>query len=254
MQIGAQMYTLRMYAQNEADLARSLEKVARIGYRTVQLSGIGPIAPQRVKKLCDDNGLEIVLTHNSENDFLYNTDALIERHELYACRYVGLGAMADRYRSPEWVECFVEDFTPAAQKIKDAGMLFMYHNHGFEFAHMPDGRTMMDLLLEKMPADIMGVTADTYWLQYGGVDVNKWLAEHADRLACVHLKDWIPNGFDTPRMAAVGEGNIDFAAIVETLKNNGVTRYALVEQDDCYGRSPFDCLAKSYENLKKLGC
>ena len=31
------------------------------------------------------------------------------------------------------------------------------------------------------------------------------------------------------------------------------THYMLVEQDDCNGEDPFDCLARSYKNLKALG-
>ena len=107
-------------------------------------------------------------------------------------------------------------------------------------------------MLSLMPADLMGVTADTYWLQFGGVDVKKWLSEHPERLPCVHLKDMTVQGFEN-RMAAVGEGNLDFPGILELLKNNGVTEYALVEQDTCYGESPFDCMGRSYLNLKKLG-
>jgi sugar phosphate isomerase/epimerase len=125
----------------------------------------------------------------------------------------------------------------------------MYHNHAFEFARMPDGRTMMDHLLEKMPAELMGVTADTYWLQYGGMDVCSWLQRHAERLHCVHLKDYAICGFDI-RMAPVGSGNLEFVRILDILRYNGVTEYALVEQDDCYGASPFDCLKQSYDYLK----
>ena len=252
MQIGAQLYTLKAYTQNEKDLGRALERVADMGYQVVQLSAVGPIEPKRVKALCDANGLKIVLTHNSEAKFLNAVDALIEEHQVYGCKYIGLGAMAERYRSAGWLDCFVEDYSPAAEKIKAAGMLFMYHNHAFEFSRLPDGRTIMDHLLEKMPADIMGITADTYWLQFAGVDVNAWLKQHADRLPCVHLKDMVPCGFE-PHMAAVGQGNINFPAILDTLSKNGVTEYALVEQDNCYGESPFDCMRKSRDYLKSLG-
>ena len=248
MLIGAQLYTLRMYAQNERDLARTLKQVSDIGYRTVQISGVGPIAPQRIKALCDDNGLQIVLTHCSDDDFLQHADELIERHRLYGCRYVGTGGMPERYRQHGWVEHYAEDFSGPARKLKEAGMLFMYHNHAFEFARQADGCTLMDRLLELMPADLMGVTADTYWLQYAGVDVNDWLQKHADRLARVHLKDMTPHHFEN-RMAAVGRGSMNFPAILNTLNNNGVTEYALVEQDDCYGESPFACLKQSFDYL-----
>ncbi|MBR1585244.1 MAG: sugar phosphate isomerase/epimerase [Clostridia bacterium] len=251
MQIGAQMYTLRMFGQNERDLGRALEKVAQIGYQTVQLSALGPIEPRRIKALCDANGLSVVLTHNPEGDFLDRADALIEKHQLLNCRYIGLGYLPDRYHDPAFLPYFADDFGPAAEKIKASGMKMMYHNHAFEFARMPDGRTMMEHLLSMLPSDLMGVTADTYWLQYAGMDVCQWLKKHADRLPCVHLKDFAIHGFDI-RMAAVGRGNIDFAAVLDTLKQNGVTEYALVEQDDCYGESPFDCLRQSYDYLQTI--
>lgn len=252
MLIGAQLYTLRTYCQNERDLGRTLERVAAMGCHCVQLSALGPIAPERVKALCDANGQTIVLTHNPEADFLQHIDALIERHQLYGCKYVGLGAMPERYRGPDWLACFAEDFGPAAEKLRAADMKLMYHNHAFEFAHMPDGRTLMDHLLDMLPADLMGVTADTYWLQFGGVDVDDWLQAHADRLHCVHLKDMVPCHFEA-RMAAVGQGNLPFDRILKILEQNGVTEYALVEQDDCYGQSPFDCMEASFKYLKGLG-
>ena len=251
MKIGAQLYTLRTYCQNETDLGRTLARVAAMGYEAVQLSALGPIDPRRVKALCDANGLRIVLTHNPESDFLNHADALIERHQLYGCRYAGLGYLPDRYHSPDWLPHFAEDFGPAAEKLKAAGLKLMYHNHAFEFARMPDGRTVMDHLLSMLPADLMGVTADTYWLQFGGMDVCAWLQAHAGRLHCVHLKDYIPVKFEA-HMAAVGQGNLDFRRILEVLKANGVTEYALVEQDDCYGASPFDCLKQSFDYLRTL--
>ena len=54
------------------------------------------------------------------------------------------------------------------------------------------------------------------------------------------------------RMAAVGRGNLDFAGILALLKENGVTEYALVEQDECYGESPFACLKQSFDCLQTL--
>lgn len=252
MQIGAQLYTVRTFTQTEKDLGRTLERLAQIGYRFVQISAIGPIAPKRVKALCDANGLSIVLTHNGEQRFLSDVDALIEEHQIYGCKYIGLGAMSEKYRAADWLGHFAQDFEGPARKIHDAGMRFMYHNHAFEFSRLPDGRLLMDALLDSMPEELMGVTADTYWLQFAGVDVEAWLADHAGRLPCVHLKDLVPCGFEA-RMAAVGRGNLNFSAILDTMKKNGVTEYALVEQDNCYGESPFTCLEQSYRHLKELG-
>ena len=52
--------------------------------------------------------------------------------------------------------------------------------------------------------------------------------------------------------APVGNGVLDFDAIIKTSIDNGV-EYAFVEQDDCYGEDPYACLKKSYEYLKSMG-
>ena len=41
-------------------------------------------------------------------------------------------------------------------------------------------------------------------------------------------------------------------AIIEAGLESGA-QYFLVEQDDVYGRDPFDCLKTSAENLRKMG-
>lgn len=250
MKIGAQLYTVRTFCQTEKDLGRTLEAIAKMGYEEVQISAIGPIPAKRVRALCDANGLKIVLTHNPEQKFTDAIDTLIEDHQTYGCKYVGLSMMSEKYRCEGWLEHFVEDFMPAAEKLHEAGMHFMYHNHAYEFQRLADGRQVMDALLDAFPAELMGVTADTYWIQYAGMDVNKWLRDHADRLPCVHFKDLKPELFEI-RMAAVGQGNINFPDIIETLRHNGVTEHVLVEQDNCYGASPFACLKQSYDYLSK---
>lgn len=250
MILGAQLYTVRMFMQNETDFARAMKRVAAIGYKTVQLSAAGKIAPKRVREICDENGLEIVLTHTDPERIRTDIQGVIEDHKVMGCRYVGMGSMPDRYRNAEWIQYFSEDYLESAKALKAAGMKLMYHNHHFEWAKMPDGRTLMDALLESMPADLMGITLDTYWVQAAGEDVAAYIAKVADRLQCVHYKDYaIVNG--TPRLDVIGRGQIDFKALTAQLKKQGTTEYVLVEQDDCYGESPFDCLKESFNHIMK---
>lgn len=43
------------------------------------------------------------------------------------------------------------------------------------------------------------------------------------------------------QFAEVGEGSLDMKGIIEAGLESG-SQYFLVEQDDLYGRDPFDCL------------
>ena len=40
---------------------------------------------------------------------------------------------------------------------------------------------------------------------------------------------------------------------IAKLQTLGKTKYMLVEQDDCYGESAFDCLKRSHDNVRKMG-
>jgi sugar phosphate isomerase/epimerase len=50
----------------------------------------------------------------------------------------------------------------------------------------------------------------------------------------------------------VGEGNLNFPKIIAAAEDMG-TEHLLVEQDDCYGEDPFECLARSYRYLRAMG-
>ena len=239
MKTGAQLYTIRAYTQNEKDFARSMKRIAQTGYRTVQISAVGKdIRPERIREICDENGLEIVLTHSDVNRILYDTDRLIAEHDVMGCRYIGIGAMPDRYRAPEWLAHFAEDFREPARKIADAGKLLMYHNHNFEFRRIQaEGEAQEKRIIEYLcdwfgPREL-GFTLDTYWVQAAGADVCQWIGLLADRIPCVHLKD-MAVGAEGAMMAPVMEGNLNFGAILKALEGTSC-EYLLVEQDIARG-------------------
>ena len=89
---------------------------------------------------------------------------------------------------------------------------------------------------------------DTYWVQVGGGDPAQWLEKLAGRIPVIHLKDC---GY-AKRMEVIGEGNINFDRVFEKAEAGG-TKVMFVEQDDCNGENPFDCLRRSYENLRAYG-
>jgi sugar phosphate isomerase/epimerase len=190
-----------------------------------------------------------VITHSDPNRIVNDTDQLIEDHKLMDCRYIGLGSMPDKYRTPEWIEHFSKDYKQAARKIKEAGMLLMYHNHNFEFEKV-NGKYYIDYLMEDFGPDELGFTLDTYWLQAAGSDVCQWIERLRDRIPCVHLKDMAMVRHEAV-MAPVLEGNMNFQGILKALENSNC-EYLLVEQDICQ-ESPFECLKKSYRNLNALG-
>ena len=75
-------------------------------------------------------------------------------------------------------------------------------------------------------------------------------ANVARQPALLHLKDMAVHYPREQRMAEVGEGNLNWPAILDACRDAGVKWY-VVEQDTCY-RDPFESLAISFDNLMKM--
>jgi len=241
---------VRAFTQDAEALDQTLEKIAAIGYKCAQLSGAGPIAPATTRALFDKYGIEIVVTHTNPDRIRDDTDAVIEDHRVYGAKYIGIGMMPIKYRNGlDGVGGFIKDYLPAARKIKKAGMTLTYHNHAFEFEKI-NGRRRMEYLLEGFAPDEMQILPDVYWLQFAGCDPAGWLRDNAGRYELLHYKDMLPEGFRV-LMAEVMEGNMNWDAIFKASETGGA-KYAFVEQDDCNGKDPFECLAVSYNNLAKV--
>ena len=48
IKLGAQLYTLRDYIQNYEDAEKTFAYLDSLGINTIQISAIGPIAPEKV--------------------------------------------------------------------------------------------------------------------------------------------------------------------------------------------------------------
>ncbi len=251
MKLGAQLFTLRDYCKTTEDFAATLQKVADIGYTTVQVSGTCAYEPAWLAEELKKTGLRCVITHTSPIRMRENPRAVISDHRVFDCRYIGLGSFPEGAAGIAHIDRFISDFLPVARTIRDHGAYMMYHNHQFEFGHDESGMTYLDKLLEAFPADCMGLTLDTYWVQAGGGNPATWLRRSKGRVPCIHLKDCVIVGTEQ-RMAAVGDGNIHFDEVIAAAEEAG-TEYLLVEQDNTYGRDPFDELKRSYNYLRAMG-
>ncbi|MBM4148571.1 MAG: sugar phosphate isomerase/epimerase [Lentisphaerae bacterium] len=249
--VGAQIYTVREFAKTAADLAATLVKIRRIGYTEIQLSGVGPIPVPEVARIVKGSGLKAVATHIRWDRFLQELDAVIEEHKLLECPHPAIGSLPGEYLCEDGVKRFVDELRPVAEKLRAAGMDFSYHNHNQEFARF-GGKTWLAALYDTAPADVLKAELDTYWVQAGGGDPAAWVLRCAGREPLLHLKDMAIVGNREQRFAEIGEGNMNWPAILSAADGSGV-RHILVEQDQCYGRDPFESLAVSYRNLSFWG-
>lgn len=245
MEVGVQLFTLRDHCQNLEDFENTLKRVAAIGYRFVQVSGVCEYEPHWLKQKLEENGLKCVLTHIPQDKLTVDAAKVAADHDVFGCSCVGLGYYDFDHKTPAE---FIEELASVARVLAENGKYFMFHNHAFEFKKDAEGVHYLARLAEHFPKEQLGFTFDTYWASKAGENPAAWITRFSGRLPCIHLKDITPD----EKMAVVGEGTIDFDAVFAAAEQAGV-QYMLVEQDDCYGEDPFDCLTRSYNYLKAKG-
>ena len=256
MEIGIQFYTLRDYCQNLNDFAESLKKVADIGYKNVQISCVCDYEPEWLKEQLDKNDLKCVITHTPVPKLTGDPAKVCRDHDIFGCDYVGLGSYAFSLdKDGQKYEDYLATYTPSIKAIKENGKTFMHHHHAKEFLKLSNGKRIIEQMIEDFAPDELGFILDTFWVQAAGGDVAVWMEKLKGRIPVIHLKDYNFNeNFKTfeDNIAALGDGILNFDRVFEKAESCGV-KYMMVEQDECHGENPFDCIKRSYDYLKSRG-
>ena len=251
---GAQLYTVRDFCTTTESFSETLKKVADIGYKTVQVSGTCAYDPNWLKNELDKNGLKCVLTHINQQRLKEETEAVCDEHSIFGCNNIGIGSIPGAFpMNEEKYQAFLKDYLPVGKALKSCGKKLFLHNHYEEFRKLEGGGNLMTRILTDTKPDELGITLDTYWVQYAGGDVLEYMELLNGRIECIHLKDMaIGEDKAEHRMMPVGYGNLNFERIISKAGECG-TQYLLVEQDNSNGLDPFDCLRMSYDYLRSLG-
>ena len=254
--IGVNLFSLRSLIATEDGLGETLTALKAMGYNCAQFSG-APFNAEVIKRASEAAGVPIVITHVPLADILNRTDALMEEHASFGCKYIGLGTLPRESITDErMTKDTIERLERAAERMSAQGFRFFYHNHHTD-CYKHGGETVLDYMIRTCPH--FNFLLDTYWLQFGGLSVADYIKKLSGRIACVHLKDYRIKAEQkddgsfafSPIYAPVGEGNLDFASYYPLFRAAGVEHY-LVEQDNAVSfPDPLDELRRSALYIKE---
>lgn len=260
----------------------TLKQVSELGYNAVEISQV-PMTPENVaeiKKAKDELGMEIaslscVVSNEGSggnDDLETKFDKIVEDCKTLEVDLLRIGMLPfNNMRNLETVLEFTREANEYAKRLKEHGINLYYHNHHVEFRKY-NGKFMLDIIAEECPD--LGFELDLHWVQRGGANPIDLIEQYADRTELIHLKDYrvgeipaeafealeerdiakfYPQFVNIIEFAELGQGSMDYKAIMEAAIEAGGVRYALVEQDMLYGRNPLDCLADSRDHLIELG-
>ena len=245
------LFTLRDYIKTPEDFKNTLDKIAAIGYKSVQISGMAKevMTTEEIVAETGKRGLTICATHEPGADILDDTEAVIQRLNELGTRHTAYPFPAGvDFSSEASLQELITKLDAAGKKMAEAGLVLTYHNHAHEL-YKVNSKTILRRIYDETDPTHLQAEIDTHWIQRGGADPIKWIESLPGRLPLLHIKDYKVDPDGNADYAEIGNGNLDFPAIIAAAEKAGCQWY-IVEQDTCPG-DPFDSIAQSFEYIRK---
>lgn len=244
--IGLQLYSIKDFMKDEVSIKESFKKIKSFGYDVIQTAGCA-IPYADYGRIAREEGLEICGSHENIRIMVNDPDEAIKNHRELGTKIIGTGGWIPGEYTVEKVEKYIGRFNNFASAIAKEGFHFTYHNHSDEFRYLENGKTMMDMLFEKLDPINASFCLDTYWVQHAGADVRHWIEKLKGRIVILHLKDFIGTN-STTEITEIGNGHIWWEGVLESAVNAGV-KYYIVEHD--HPQDPFKSVKISADYIHK---
>ncbi len=241
--IGVQLYTVRSNMQESVE--RTIEQVARIGYKEVEFAGYFGRSAKDIRALLDTNGLTAPSAHSADLPSIRSRfTQVLEDATTVGHRYVVCASLPRSEQSADGYKRVAAEFNRAGEQAARAGVTLGYHNHDGEFT--PLGTTNgYDILLAECDPKLVTMQMDLFWTRKAGKDPLEYFAKYPGRFASVHVKDMDASG----AMVDVGAGHMPFAQYFAQSGQAGIRHY-FVEHDS--PTDPMASITASYQHLATL--
>lgn len=241
---GLQLYTVRDAL--DADREGTLERVAEIGYREVELAGLAGGTARAMRASLKRCGLDAPSMHASYDRLRDDVDSVLEEAGILGARFLVCPSVdaGERRTADDWKRV-CRTLNGVGRLARGHGLVLAYHNHDFEFVRFGAGTTPFQLLTTETDPQDVKLELDVYWVAKAGQDPVRLLHEFGDRVRLVHLKDLGSDG----ATVELGRGVLDMERIVRAALLAGV-KHLFVEQDT--SADPLASIAASLRFLQGL--
>ena len=235
--VGLQLYSLR-HLFEKGDIAKTLAVVRRWGFTAVEAAGTCKLSPAEFRAQVEKAGLRIVSTGADFAALDEDAGAVIKNAQLLGAEQVMCAWIPHEGRfSRAHVEKAVPVFMKAGRAMRDAGLRFQYHVHGYEFQPGPDG-TLFDALARETEPGVVDFQMDVFWVVHGGGSPVELFTKYPARFPSTHLKDiqkgtklCDPTGNAPDETSVVlGDGMVDIPGILRAANKAGV-KYHFIEDE-----------------------
>lgn len=237
------------------DVPGTLDLIKSMGITNVEFSNLFGQTAAGLRALLDQRGMRCSSYGVGYDDILKKPEVVLEQAKALGASYVRVAWIPHEGKmTPEVMAKAARDFNQFGQQARQAGLMFCYHNHGYEFQPYENGTLFDYLARQTNPADV-GFEMDIAWTYLPGQDPAALLKKYPNRFRLIHLKDVRKGvaGNDEGKLAAensvtLGTGQIDLAAILKAAAKTSV-EYLYLEDESM---AAAEQVPPSLAYLKKL--
>lgn len=235
-EIGIQLYSVRNEVKK--DLKGTLAKVREMGIKELEGGDLYGMDIHSYKKMLDGMGYQMVSIGVDYNDLNGDLKKTIEQAKTLGATYVvcfWIGHNGNEFGMKD-VEEAANRFNRAGKILKDAGLDFCYHPHGYEFRPSPNG-TLFDDLVKLTDPNTVNFELDVYWVKQGCADPVALIKKYPSRMKMLHLKDREhgtacndTGGADEETNVVLGKGDVNIKGVMKAAKKAGVKHYFIEDE------------------------
>lgn len=236
--IGAQAYTFRRSFPINA--ITTLDSIQMMGITEIEGGAPKGMSPEQFRKLCAERGISIPSTGAGYEQLVKDPMEIVKTAKILGATYVMCAWIPHQGNTftLEDAKKAVEVFNSAGKILKENGITFCYHDHGYEFQPYEDG-TLFDYLIKNTNPAYVSFEMDVLWTLHGGGDPVSLLKKYKGRWKLMHLKD-LKKGVvgdlsgHTPAEndVVLGTGQADFRGILKIAKKAGVTHCFIEDESN----------------------
>lgn len=236
--LGVQLWSFREAAKT--DPVAMMHMVRRMGLAHVETAGLYGMSAERFASELSNAGLKATSMHVGYDDLKKDPATVIANAKALGVKYVGIAwyphdgkvgfTETDARRA-------IADFNQFGRTLKDAGLSFFYHNHGYEPVSFGDA-TLFDLIIRETDPALVHFEMDVLWTWLPGVDPAALIRKYPGRFRLMHIKDMKPGiprgslsgGLPDEQQAAIGAGQVPWSAVMAAAERDGFEEYYIEDE------------------------
>lgn len=237
--IGLQTYTFRNSFPHGVEA--TMDTIQALGVKELEGNAPNGMSVEDFRKLADERGMTIPATGAGYEEIVKDPMEVVRKAKILGAKYVMVAWIP--HKPPfnlEDAKKAVKDFNRVGKVLKENGITFCYHNHGYEFIPYDSG-TLFDYIAEHTDPEYVSFEMDILWTIFPGADPVQLLNKYGSRFKLMHLKDLkkgvkgdFTGGTSTLNDVALGTGQADIPAILRAAEKAGIKHYFIEDESPVF--------------------